>query len=63
MYDEIMTATALGSLKYFSGLTFAALKDMGWYTVDETFSDTTNYGYQKGCDFVLHGCYSATSFS
>lgn len=49
MYDELMTATALGSLKYFSGLTFAALKDMGWYTVDDTFSDTSNYGYQKGC--------------
>lgn len=34
MYDELMTGTALGSAKYFSGLTFALLKDMGWYTVE-----------------------------
>ena len=38
MYDEIMTGTSLGtSPKYFSALSFAVLKDMGWYTVDETF--------------------------
>jgi hypothetical protein len=53
MYDELMTGTSLGStIKYFSGLTFAALKDMGWYTVDDTFNETSNYGYQKGCTFV-----------
>ena len=64
MYDELMTATSMGStIKYFSALTFAALKDMGWYTVDDTFNDTTNYGYQKGCSFVLDACFSATSFS
>ncbi len=64
MYDELMTGTSLGSTtKYFSGLSFAALKDMGWYTVDDTFYDTSNYGYQKGCSFVLDACYSATSFS
>ena len=34
-----MTATSMGATsKYFSGLTFAALKDMGWYTVDDTFN-------------------------
>jgi len=38
MYDELMTATSLGSVKGFSGLTFAALKDMGWYDVDDTFN-------------------------
>ena len=58
-----MTATALGTTtKYFSGLTFAALKDMGWYTVDDTFNETSNYGYQKGCSFVLDACYG-TSFA
>lgn len=38
MYDEIMSATAFGSVKYFSALSFAALKDMGWYDVDTTFN-------------------------
>ena len=58
-----MTGTAFGATKGFSGLTFAILKDMGWYTVDDTFSQTTNYGYQKGCDFVLKACYSTTPFT
>ena len=40
-----MTATQLGAQKGFSGLTFAILKDMGWYEVDDSFNDTTNYGY------------------
>ena len=52
MYDELMTGTALGTAKYFSGLTFALLKDMGWYTVDDTFAESSNYGYQKGCTFL-----------
>jgi hypothetical protein len=38
MYDELMTATAFGSVKYFSALSFAALRDMGWYTVDASFN-------------------------
>jgi len=38
MYDEMMTATTLGATKGFSALTFAALKDMGWYTVDDSFN-------------------------
>lgn len=36
MYDELMTGTTLGT-KYFSGLTFAMMMDMGWYTVDNSF--------------------------
>lgn len=62
MYDELMTGTALGTAKYFSGLTFALLKDSGWYTVDETFAGTSNFGYQKGCTFVSDACYN-TSFT
>ena len=46
--------------KYFSALTFAVLKDMGWYTVDEAFYETSNYGYQKGCSFVLDACYTGS---
>lgn len=61
MYDEMMTGTALGAVKYFSGLTLSALRDMGWYTVDSTFNETSNYGYQKGCDFLYKACYG-TSF-
>ena len=49
MYDELMTGTALGPQKSFSALTFAMLKDMGWYEVDDSFNDTTNYGFNKGC--------------
>ena len=37
MYDELMTGTSLGTAKYFSGLSFALLKDTGWYTVDDSF--------------------------
>lgn len=45
-----------------SPLTFAIVKDMGWYTVDDSFNDTTNYGKGKGCSFYNDGCYSGTSF-
>ena len=62
MYDEMMTGTALGTAKYFSGLTFALLKDMGWYSVDETFPGTSSYGYNKGCSFLTEACYG-TSFT
>ena len=57
MYDELMTGTQLGAQKAFSGLTFAILKDMGWYDVDDTFNDTVNYGYKKGCQFLTDACY------
>jgi leishmanolysin len=63
IYDELMTSTAFGAAKGMTGLTFALLKDTGWYLVDDTFSEKTNYGYQKGCSFVLDACYSTTSFS
>ena len=63
MYDELMTATQLGAQKGFSGLTFALLEDMGWYEVDDTFNDTSNYGYHLGCSFYNDACYSATTFS
>lgn len=64
MYDELMTGTSLGTItKYFSALSFAALRDMGWYTVDSTFNETSNFGYQKGCDFLNLACFNSTSFS
>lgn len=62
MYDELMTATAYGATKGYSALTFAVLKDMGWYTVDDTFNETSNYGYQNGCSFFKDACYN-TSFN
>ena len=58
----MMTGTALGTAKYFSGLSFALLKDMGWYTVDDTFAGTSSFGYNRGCSFVSDACYN-TSFS
>ena len=58
----MMTATAFGATKGVFGLTFALLKDTGWYLADDTFLETTNYGYQRGCSFVLDACYSSTSF-
>jgi hypothetical protein len=57
-----MTATAFGATKGVFGLTFALLKDTGWYLADDTFLETTNYGYQRGCSFVLDACYNSTSF-
>lgn len=36
------------------------LKDMGWYDVDDTFNDTTNYGYHLGCNFVNDACYGSS---
>lgn len=57
-----MTGTALGTQKSFTGLTFALLKDMGWYEVDASFSDTTNYGYHMGCSFVNDACHGSNSY-
>ena len=62
MYDELMTGTELGAQKGVSGLSYAMLRDMGWYEVDGTFNDSTNYGYKKGCTFYDEGCYQ-TSFN
>ena len=62
MYDELMTATSFDPSKGLTGLTFALLKDTGWYTVDASLSETSNYGYNKGCSFVLDGCFSSTSY-
>ena len=56
-----MTGTSLGTTpKYFSGLSFAVLKDMGWYAIDDTFAGTSNYGYHKGCSFIYDACYSSS---
>ena len=33
---------------------------MGWYQVDDTFNDTTNYGYKLGCTFYNNGCYGTS---
>jgi len=57
-----MTGTSFGSSKGFSGLTFALLKDMGWYTVDDSFSETNSYGYHMGCSFLYDACFG-TNFS
>jgi hypothetical protein len=57
-----MTATAFGGSKGFFGLTFALLKDTGWYVPDDSFSETSGFGYQRGCSFVLDACFSSTSF-
>jgi hypothetical protein len=58
-----MTGTAFGASKGYFGLTFALLKDTGWYLAEDTFAETSGYGYQKGCSFVLDACFSSTSFS
>lgn len=34
---------------------------MGWYTVDNNWDDTTNYGYQLGCSFMTDACYGTAS--
>lgn len=60
-----MTKTPLGAQRGISGLTYAFLKDMGWYFVDDTFNDTTPFGYKKGangCSFFYSGCNSSTVF-
>ena len=56
-----MTATSLGT-KGFSGLSFAILKDMGWYTVDGSFPELTSFGKNRGCSFLTDACYGSTSF-
>lgn len=63
IYDEMMTATSFGSTKGILGVTFALLKDTGWYEADDSFSETSNFGYQKGCSFVYDACHGSTSFS
>jgi hypothetical protein len=34
---------------------------MGWYDTDDTFNDTSNYGYKKGCSFYFDACYGSAS--
>ena len=63
VYDELMTGTEMGTQKSFTALTFAILKDMGWYYVDSTFPDETNYGKDLGCDFYNDACYGSTQYS
>lgn len=46
VYDELMTASRLGPSKTFSGLTFALLKDTGFYFVDDSNAETLQWGYQ-----------------
>lgn len=50
----------MGTQKAFTALTFALLIDMGWYGVDGSFNDTTNYGKNLGCEFFTDACYSTT---
>lgn len=52
----------MGPQKGISGLTFALLKDMGWYEVDDSFNDTSNYGYNLGCNFYNKACYDTTTY-
>lgn len=56
IYDEIMTASSLGISKSFTGVTFALLKDTGWYDVDGSLADRSYFGYKKGCDFLEFAC-------
>ncbi|KRX05397.1 Insulin-like growth factor binding protein, N-terminal [Pseudocohnilembus persalinus] len=60
LFDEVMTASRLGTSKTFSGATLALFKDMGWYLVNTDYSDKIQWGYKKGCDFVRYAC-EATS--
>jgi len=62
IYDELMTGTDLGPQKIITAVTFALFKDMGWYGIDDTFNDTTNYGYNMGCSFFYDACYGTTSY-
>jgi hypothetical protein len=57
-----MTLDFFDTPKAFSPITYALLQDMGWYDVDNSFSDTTNFGFKKGCDFVQNVCYSSTAY-
>jgi proprotein convertase subtilisin/kexin type 5 len=59
-YDELMTATTMGSVKHLSGLTLALLEDMGWYTVDTYEFEGISFGKGKGCDFYNNACYSSS---
>jgi hypothetical protein len=37
--------------------------DMGWYQVDDSFNDTSNYGYNLGCNFYNNACYDSNAAS
>ena len=36
---------------------------MGWYGVDDTFNDTTNYGKGLGCAFYHDACHGSNTYS
>jgi hypothetical protein len=57
-----MTIGDLDAQKGISPITFAFIQDMGWYTVDMTFNDSSNFGYKKGCEFLRNVCHSAKNY-
>lgn len=58
-----MTVTPFDAQRGISIITYALLKDTGWYDVDTTFNDTMPYGYKKDCQFVKNLCYDTTKFT
>ena len=58
MGNEYMTANDVVN-PVFSDISFAFLKDTGWYDVDYTKAETFNYGRNEGCTFLTSDCYDS----
>lgn len=54
--NDLMTASNLVGDGVWSGINLALMKDSGWYTVDDNFSETIYWGKGKGCTFLSSLC-------
>jgi len=53
MRDDVM---AYGFQDAVSGITLAAMEDLGFYRANYTAADCISWGYKQGCDFVTSRC-------
>ena len=58
--NEVMVPV-LSKSPIFSAITAALYEDSGWYTVDYSYTVSTDFGKNRGCDFLSKKCVNETS--
>jgi leishmanolysin len=59
--DEIMTPSNY-PITYYGEMTAALLEGTGWYKLDHSYVNTTQWGRKKGCDFINGLCINNKTF-
>lgn len=52
--NEFMTGFVVTHDAIYSNFTFKLLEDTGWYLPTYKYIDESNWGKNKGCDFILN---------